>query len=207
VRPSRYHLAFISPLLISLLNLSSSRPSSMALKPLTLVLTTPATPPRRSPGPYKRRAPPQSSPHLFQPLFASLHTPAFLSPSAAASPFCTVVAPPPHRRPSSGETRAEFPSLPSPFYAPAGEHWCTRATGGQAPVSVPSCPLSAPASVHGGPSTPASPRRCEPGPWIYPLENNSLFGLFGIFAKRSLDFCKINPRSRFCTQTPRVFGN
>jgi hypothetical protein len=27
------------------------------------------------------------------------------------------------------------------------------------------------------------------------LENNSLFGLFGNFAKRSLDFCEINPRS------------
>jgi hypothetical protein len=104
VPPSCYHLAFISPPLISLLNLSSSRPSSMALKPLTLALTTPAAPPRRSPGPYKRRAPPQSSPHLFQPLFASLHTRAFLSPSAATSPFCTIVARPPQRRLSSGET-------------------------------------------------------------------------------------------------------
>jgi hypothetical protein len=54
VPPSRYHLAFISPPLISLLNLSSIWPSSMALKPLTPALTTPATPPRRSPGPYKR---------------------------------------------------------------------------------------------------------------------------------------------------------
>jgi hypothetical protein len=58
VPPSRYHLAFISPPLISLLN---PPPSSMALKPLTQALTTPATPPRRSPGPYKRRAPPPSS--------------------------------------------------------------------------------------------------------------------------------------------------
>jgi hypothetical protein len=58
VPPSRYHLAFISPPLISLLN---PPPSSMALKPLTLALTAPATPPRRSPGPYKRRAPPPSS--------------------------------------------------------------------------------------------------------------------------------------------------
>jgi hypothetical protein len=57
-------------------------------------------------------------------------------------------------------------------------------------VGAPPCPLSVPASVHGGPSTPASPRRCGPGPWIYPLEINSLFGLFGYFAKRSLDFCE-----------------
>jgi hypothetical protein len=70
VLPSRYHLAFISPPLISLLNLSSSRPSSMVLKPLTPALTAPATPPRRSTDPYKRRAPP---PELTAPLPASLH--------------------------------------------------------------------------------------------------------------------------------------
>jgi hypothetical protein len=51
VPPSCYHLAFISPPLISLLN---PPPSSMALKPLTSALTAPATPPRRSPGPHKR---------------------------------------------------------------------------------------------------------------------------------------------------------
>jgi hypothetical protein len=45
VPSSRYHLAFISPPLISLLNLSSSRPFSMVLKPLTPALTAPATPP------------------------------------------------------------------------------------------------------------------------------------------------------------------
>jgi hypothetical protein len=69
VPPSRYYLAFISPPLISLLNLSSIRSSSMALKPLTPALTALATPPRRSPGPYKRRAPPQE---LTTPLPASL---------------------------------------------------------------------------------------------------------------------------------------
>jgi hypothetical protein len=58
VPPSRYHLAFISPPLISLLN---PPPSSMALKSLTPALTALATPPRCSPGPYKRRAPPTSS--------------------------------------------------------------------------------------------------------------------------------------------------
>jgi hypothetical protein len=51
VPSNRYHLAFISPPLIPHLNLSSSRQSSMALKPLTSVLTAPATPPQRSPGP------------------------------------------------------------------------------------------------------------------------------------------------------------
>jgi hypothetical protein len=122
VPSSHYHLAFISPPLISLLNLSSSRPSSMALTPLTPPLTARPPLPGAPPGPYKRRAPPHSSPHLFQPLFASLHTRAFLSPRAATSPFCTVVSQPPQRRSSSGETRAEFPSLPSPFCAPAGEH-------------------------------------------------------------------------------------
>jgi hypothetical protein len=40
-------------------------PSSMALKPLMPALTAPATPPRRSPGPYKRRAP---SPSFTAPL-------------------------------------------------------------------------------------------------------------------------------------------
>jgi hypothetical protein len=69
VPSSRYHLTFISPPLISLLNLSSSWPSSMALKPLMPALTFPATPPRRFPGPYKRRAPP---PELTAPLPASL---------------------------------------------------------------------------------------------------------------------------------------
>jgi hypothetical protein len=51
VPPSRYHLAFISPPLISLLNPPLS---SMALKPLTPALTAPAIPPRRSLSPYKR---------------------------------------------------------------------------------------------------------------------------------------------------------
>jgi hypothetical protein len=55
VPPSRYHPAFIFPPLIPLLNPPSS---SMALKPLTPALTPLATPPRRSPDPYKRRAPP-----------------------------------------------------------------------------------------------------------------------------------------------------
>jgi hypothetical protein len=81
VPPSRYHIVFIFPPLIPLLNPS---PSSMALKPLTPALTPPpwATRPRRSPGPYKRRAPP---PEFTAPLPASLQARASLSPSAAAS--------------------------------------------------------------------------------------------------------------------------
>jgi hypothetical protein len=70
VPPSRYHLAFISPTLISLLN---PPPSSMTLKPLTPTLTTPATPPQRSPSPYKRRAPPPSSTTPSPLLLLTLH--------------------------------------------------------------------------------------------------------------------------------------
>jgi hypothetical protein len=47
-------------------------PSSMTLKPLMLVLTTPATPPRRSLGPYKRRAPSLSFTGPLPLLFPSL---------------------------------------------------------------------------------------------------------------------------------------
>jgi hypothetical protein len=77
-----YHLAFISPPLIALLNLSSSRQSSMALKPLMTALTAPATPPRRSPGPYKGEHPPRASPHLSPLTFPTLRALAFLSPCA-----------------------------------------------------------------------------------------------------------------------------
>jgi hypothetical protein len=84
VPPSRYHLAFIFPPLIPLLN---PPPSSMALKPLTSALTPPPLPPL--PGapltPIKGEHHPRSSPHLSQPLFASLYARASLSPSAAAS--------------------------------------------------------------------------------------------------------------------------
>jgi hypothetical protein len=127
---------------------------SMALKPLTLVINSRPPLPGAPPAPIKGEHHPQSSPHLSQPLFVSLHAQAFLSPSVAVSPFYTTVARPPQRCTSSGETRAEFPSLPSPFCAPVGELWCTGAARGQALVSAPSCPLSAPALVHSGPSTP-----------------------------------------------------
>jgi hypothetical protein len=133
-----YHLAFISPPLIPLLNLSSSQQSSMALKPLTSALTAPATPPQCSPGPYKRRAP---SPSFTAPL------PAHISHSPRSSL-------PPRRRSSPGEALIELPVCSSLCCAPVGELWRTGAAGGRAPVSMPPCPLSAPASVHGGPSMP-----------------------------------------------------
>jgi hypothetical protein len=153
VPSNRYHLAFISPPLIPFLNLSSSRQSSMALKPLTSALTAPATPPRRSPGPYKRRAP---SPSFTAPL------PAHISPSPRSSlPLTecrhhralTIIACPPRRRSSPGEALIELPVRSSLCCAPTGELWRTGAVRGRAQVSTPPCPLSAPASIHGGPST------------------------------------------------------
>jgi hypothetical protein len=111
--------------------------------------------PGAPPSPIKGEHHPRVTPHLSPLLFPSLHAYAMSSPSAAASRFCTTVARPLQRRPSSGEARAELPVLPSPFCAPAGELWRTGVAGGQAPVSAPPCPLSASASVHNGPSTPS----------------------------------------------------
>jgi hypothetical protein len=112
--------------------------SSMALKPLRPALT-PATPPRCSPDPYKRRAPPLD---FTAPLPASLR----FSPRSSVTlterrhlRFCTTVARPPRRRPSSGEARAELLMLLSHFCAPAGELWGTGAAGGRTSVSAPPC--------------------------------------------------------------------
>jgi hypothetical protein len=154
VPSDHYHPAFISPPLIPLLNLSSSRPSSMLLKTLTPALTAP----RRSPDSYKGRA---ISPSFTAPL------PALISLSLSCSLSLTerrhhrafpADARPPRRRSSPGEALDEFPVLPSPFCAPAGELRHTGAAGGRAPVSTPPYPLSAPASVHGGPSAPGRSR-------------------------------------------------
>jgi hypothetical protein len=115
VPPSRYHLAFIFPPLIPFLN---PPPSSMALKPLTPALTPPATPPRHSPDPYKRRAPP---PEFTAPLPASLHFSPRLSlplTDCCRLRFCTAVAMPPRRCPGSGEALAELPVLSSLYCAP-----------------------------------------------------------------------------------------
>jgi hypothetical protein len=121
---------------------------SMALKPLTPVINSRPPLPGALPAPIKKdEEHPRSSPHLTSLSIARFQVHSYSSPSAAASPFCTTVARPPQCRPSSGETRAEFPSLPAPLYAPAGELWRTGAAGGQALVSAPLCPLSAPPCV------------------------------------------------------------
>jgi hypothetical protein len=191
VPSDHYHLAFISPPLISLLNLSSSQPSSMSLKTLTPALTTPATSPRRSPDPYKSRA---TSPSFTAPF------PALISLSPSSNLPLTehrhhrafpVVARPPCRHLSSGEARAELPVLPSPFCAPAGDLRRTGVAGGQAPVSVPPCPLSTPASVHGGPSAPGRSTETWTRSMNYPLGNNSLFRIF----------------QKSCKEVPRLLGN
>jgi hypothetical protein len=126
----------------------------MVLKPLTSALIAPATPPWRSPGPYKRRAP---SPSFTTPL------PAHISPSPRSSlplterrhhQALTIIARPPRHRSSPGKALIEIPVRSSLCCAPAGELWRTGAAGGRAPVSTPPCPLSTPASVHGGPSAP-----------------------------------------------------
>jgi hypothetical protein len=62
----------------------------MALKPLTPALTVPATPPRHSPGPYKRRAPSPS-------FTAPLPTPISLSP-CLSSPLTFPLLPRSYRR-------------------------------------------------------------------------------------------------------------
>jgi hypothetical protein len=130
VPSNRYHLVFISPPLIPLRNLSSSRQSSMALKPLMSALTTQATPPRRSPGPYKRRAP---SPSFIAPLPAHIS----LSPcSSHPLTECrhhralTIIACPPRRRSSPGEALIKLLVRSSLCCAPTGELWRTGAAGG-----------------------------------------------------------------------------
>jgi hypothetical protein len=126
----------------------------MAVKPLTPVINSwpplPGAPPALIKG---RGAPPViTAPHLA--LNHSLPSPQLLLTGRRRLPILHHCRPASTAPPSSGETRAEFPSLPSLFCTPASELWHTGADGGQAPVSAPPCPLSAPASVHGGPSTP-----------------------------------------------------
>jgi hypothetical protein len=184
VPPSGYH-AFIFPPLIPLLN---PPPSSMALKPLTPALTPSATTPRRSPDPYKRRAPP---PELTAPLPASLR----FSPRSSLPltehrrlRFCTAIARPPCRRPSSSEARTELPVLLSLCCAPVGELWCTGAAGGRTPVSVP--PRSGTLCPHRRQSTvdqarPVGPRTHGPDPRPLPAVQ-----FLYIFALRPLCFPK-----------------
>jgi hypothetical protein len=107
------------------------------VKAINVGINPPATPPRRSPDPYKRRAPPLE---FTAPLPASLR----FSPRSSLPltehhrlQFCTTIAPPPRHHPSSGEALAELPVLSSLYCAPAGELWCTGAAGGRTPVSAP----------------------------------------------------------------------
>jgi hypothetical protein len=95
-----------------------------------------ATTPRRSPHPYKRRAPP---PEFTAPLPASLH----FSPRSSLPlterrhvRFCTTVARLPRRRPSPGEALAELPVHSSLCCAPTGELWCTGVPPRPGPPSV-----------------------------------------------------------------------
>jgi hypothetical protein len=167
------------------------------------------------PTPYKRRA---TSPSFTAPF------PALISLSPSSNLPLTkrrhhrafpVIAHPPQRRSSPSEALDELPVPPSPFCAPAGELWRTGAAGGRASVSAPPCPLSSPASVHGGPSVPSRSTETWTRSTNYLLGNNSLFrdiseilqsgpwtfgkstrGLdFADFALRPLGFSKINPRS------------
>jgi hypothetical protein len=131
--------------------------------------------------------------------------------------FCTAVARPPRRHPSSGEARAELPVLLSLFCAPAGEHWCTGAARGRNPVSTP--PRSGTLGPRRRRSTvdrahPASSPRMDPvhtfTRWkiirksIFPrilqrsprVSVKSTRGLaFADFALRPLYFSEINPPS------------
>jgi hypothetical protein len=126
----------------------------MALKPLTPAINSRPPLPGAPPAPYKRRAPP---PEFIAPLPASLRFSRRSSLPLTERRRLPILH---HRRPASTappELRRDpsrVPLAPPPFCAPAGELWCTGAAGGQAPVSAPLCPLSAPASVHDGPSTP-----------------------------------------------------
>jgi hypothetical protein len=199
VPPSRYHIPFIFPPLIPLLN---PLPSSMALKPLTPVLIPPATPPQRSPDPYKRRGPPLE---FTAPLPASFRfTPRSSLPLTERRRlcFCTIVARPPRRRPSSGDALAKLPVLSSLFCAPAGELWCTRKAGGRPPVTAlprsgTLCPRRCWSMVDR--ARPAGPRTRGSGPRPLPLENNSLINISENFTKKPLCFFEINPRSSFCS--------
>jgi hypothetical protein len=127
------------------------------VKGINTLVNPPATPPRRSPNPYKRRAPPLE---FTTPLPASLRfspCSSLLLTERRRLRFCTAVARPPRRRTSPGGALAELPVRSSLCCAPAGELWCTGAAGGRAPVSTPphpGPPQSAPPSVHGGPSAP-----------------------------------------------------
>jgi hypothetical protein len=156
----------------------------MALKPLTPALTARPPLPDAPPAPIKGEHPPQASPHLSPLSFSISRSSSLPLTERRHHRAFPVVARPPRHRSSSGEALIELPVSPSPFCAPAGELRCTGAAGGRAPVSAPPCPLSTPASVHGGPSAPGRSTN-------YPLGNNLLFRIF----------------RKSCKEAPGLLGN
>jgi hypothetical protein len=114
VPPSRYHPAFIFSPLIPLLN----PPVFNGVKAINAGVKPQPPLPGAPPTPIKGRAPP---PDFTTPLPSSLR---FSPRSSLASTerrrlrFCTAIAQPPRRHPSSGEARAELPVLLSLFCAP-----------------------------------------------------------------------------------------
>jgi hypothetical protein len=163
----------------------------MALKPLTPALTARPPLPGAPPAPIKDEHPPRASPHL-SPLSFSLSRSSSLPLTERRHHRAfPVIARPPRRRSSSGEALIELLVPPSPFCTPAGELRRTGAAGGRAPVSAPSCPLSAPVSVHGGPSVPGGSTEMWTRSTNYPLGNNSLFCIFW----------------KSCKEAPGLLGN
>jgi hypothetical protein len=163
----------------------------MALKPLTPTLTARPPLPGAPPAPIKGEHPPRASPHL-SPLSFSLSRSSSLPLTERRHHRAfPVVARPPRRRSSSDEALIELPVPPSPFCAPAGEFRRTGAAGGRVPVSVPPCPLSAPTSIHGGPSAPGRSTETWTRCTNYLLGNNSLFRIF----------------QKSCKEVPGLLGN
>jgi hypothetical protein len=175
-------------------------------------------PPAPSPGPIKATPTTPGAPNTSP-------SPSLLLSRAGTPPHRVLVTSLRHRRrPSSSEARAELPVPPSLFCAPAGELWHTGVAGGRALVSAPSCLLSAPASVHDGPSTPGRSTETWTRSTNYPLGNNSLFRIFwksckevpGLLGNQPADqilpishsgprvFSEINPWSRIFAVWPEI---
>jgi hypothetical protein len=124
------------------------------------------------------------------------------TPPLAPSPDPIKATPMTHGAPhTSPRPTPLLPVLSSLYCAPAGELWCTGATGSQAPVSAPPrpgpalCPHHCRSMVDRACS--AGPRTRGPSPQLYPLKNKSPAEIPRHFAKKPLYFFEINPRSRF----------
>jgi hypothetical protein len=122
VPSSRYHLAFISPPLISLLNLSSSQPVFNGVKANNVGVNRPGHP---TPAPIKGEHPPRASPHLSRSYFplSPPEQPSHRAPlpphSKPSSPGLLNAARAPMRpEPSSPRTPLRFAPPPASFGAP-----------------------------------------------------------------------------------------